>query len=233
MVHTLDSSISAPVLFSAIGAAAALLFQQAIDVWKTSATHRNELRRRFFDIKFQTAIDLAKCLDAIIASHQARLAEALEWTRDDEKFQGLESARQVLNLHKTSLEKEYEQYMAAFAVLDLVFSAKVVTAATQSEAGLDLLQAWRAFDDERTALVDDLNRLLPDARWEALREQRARDQYEEGAREEMVEWMAVYKSGIAKLRVYLPRIAEATAGAERHRQDVIRAIRDEMKPYEI
>lgn len=229
----MDASASLPVIFSAIGAAAGLLLQQAIDVWKTRTGHRQELQRRFFDLKLQTAIDLARSLDALVAAHHARLAEAAERTRDDENFRGLEMSREVVSIQRAALEKDYDRYVAAFAVLELVFSQDVVTAATEGGVAVELTNAWRQFDDGWSELEETLGKLMTDSRMEELRQQRARGQYEEGAHDEMVHWMAVYKSSNAKLRAYLPNLAALTLRAEEHRRNVLFAIRQEMKPYHV
>lgn len=90
-----EGALTLPVIFSAIGAVAGLLIQQAIDVWKTRTAHRHELQRRFFDVKLQTAIDVAKSLDAFVSSHQARLTEAAEWAREEERFESREKRSRV------------------------------------------------------------------------------------------------------------------------------------------
>lgn len=229
----MDSSISLPVLFSAIGAAAGVLLQQLIDVWKTRTTHRQELQRRFFDVKFQTAIDLARSLDALVASYQARLSEAVERTRDDERFGALAVTREIVSLHGKALEKDYDRYVAAFAVLELLFGPSVVTAATEGGVAVELNRAWSEFDDEWDELVEVLGKLIPESRMEEFRTQRELSQYDETAHDEMVKWMAEYKSRNAKLRGHIPRLAALTWRAEEHRRSVQHAIRQEMAPYHL
>lgn len=227
----MDGSISLPVLFSAIGAAAGLLLQQAIDVWKTKTAHRHELQRRFFEVKLQTAIDLAGSLDALVSSHQARLAEAAERTRDDEDFRALALSREVVGIQAKALEKNYDRYVAAYSVLELAFGPAVVTIATEGGVAFELTNAWREFDEDWDELVDALGKLIPGARMEILREQRELGQYDNRAREEMVRWMTTYKAGNSKLRTRFPLLATLTLRAEEHRRAVLLAIRQEMKPY--
>jgi hypothetical protein len=226
----MDGTISSPFFFSA-GAVAGFVLQQLIDVWKTRAAHRHELQRRFFEVKLQTAIDLAQALDALVASHQARLVEATERTRDDENFGAVPASRKLVELHTKALEKDYERYMAALALLELVFAPSVATAVTEGGVGLELTNAWREFDDSWEELTAALTTLIPDARMEALREQRRSGQYDDGAGDEMISWMTTYKAGNAKLRMLLPRLASLTQRAEEHRRSVLFAVRTEMKPY--
>jgi hypothetical protein len=226
-----DNSISLPVLFSAIGAAGGLLLQQGIDVWKTKTTHRQELQRRFFEVKLQTAIDLARALDVLVASHQARLAEAAERTREDENFVFLALSREAMNIHGKALEKDYDRYAAVFAVLELVFTPAVVSSATENGVAVELTNTWREFDEEWYGLVSALNKLIPDSRMDEFRGLRELGQVDQGAFDEMARWMAVYKSRNATIRAYLPRLAELTLRAEQHRRTVLLAIREELKPY--
>jgi len=227
----MDSSISLPVLFSAIGAAAGVLLQQLIDVWKTKTSHRQELQRRFFDVKFQTAIDLARSLDALVASYQARLSEAVERTREDEKFHTLALTREIVSVHGKALERDYDRYVAAFAVLDLFFGPSVVAAATEGGVAIELNRAWNEFDEEWDELVEVLGKLIPEPRMVEFRRQRELGEFDKAAHDEMVKWMAEYKSRNARLRAHVPHLATLTLRAEEHRRSVLRAIREEMAPY--
>jgi hypothetical protein len=221
-----------PVLFTAIGALIGVLFQQVFEIWKTRTTHRQELQRRFFDFKFQTAVDLARALDTLVSTYHARLAEVAERIRDDEDFTSLPIARQVSAIHAKQLETEFSRYMAAFAVLELMFSGATVTA-TQSGSTLDLNTAWQHFDKQWNDLVTALNRIIPESRFEQLRAQRQIGEVEESAREEMINWLSLYKARTRDLRKHLPLLSELTMQAEQYRRDVLAAIRKELKPYSI
>jgi hypothetical protein len=221
-----------PVLFTAVGALIALLFQQVFEVWKTRTTHRQELQRRYFDFKFQTAVDLARALDVLVSTYHARLAEVAERIREDEDFTNLPIAREVSAIHTKQLETEFSRYMAAFAVLELMFTEATVTA-TQAGPAPDLNTAWQNFDKEWSDLVMALNRIIAGSRFEELRAQRRIGDVEESAQEEMINWLSLYKARTRDLRKHLPVLAELTIRAERHRRDALAAIRKELKPYSI
>lgn len=227
----LNQAVLSPVLFSALGAAVAFAIQQVLEVWKTRAVHKQELQRRFFEVKLQAAIDLAKALDVLVASHQARLADVAERTRDDDHFGGLAVARDVVNLHAKTIETEYDRYASAFAVLELVFDGPVLSAI---EGGaFELVGLWRQFDDEWQVLTRRLESLIPEQRMQEMRTQSEQGQYDESARSQMEDWMAEYRAGIASLRRRIPRLAAEIQRAEAHRVAVLLAIRQEMKPYRI
>jgi hypothetical protein len=57
-----------------VGAVIGVVGQQAVDVWKTSKAHRQELQRRIFDEKFKTAKEITVILYSAAASFRARLA---------------------------------------------------------------------------------------------------------------------------------------------------------------
>lgn len=136
-----------------------------------------------------------------------------------------------MHLHGKALEKDYERYAAAFALLELVFGPPVVTAVTEGGAAFELTQAWREFDEGWDELVKALAKLIPDARMETLREQRQLGKYDQTAHDELLRWMEEYKSRNARFREQLPRLAALTLRAEEHRRSVLLAIRTEMKPY--
>ena len=224
-------AFSLPIVFSAIGAVAGLLLQQAIDVWKTKTNHRQQLQRRFFDLKLQTAVDVAKSLDALVAAHQGRLVEAFERTREDDNFFFLDVSRGVMDIHSKALERDYDRYVAAFAVLELVFSPAVVSIATEDGVAVELTTAWRRFDEGWHNLQGVLEKLLPESRMQELRQQKARGHFESGADTEMERWFVAYKSENAMVRGHLPRLVELTQRAEQHRRKVLQAMRDEMRPF--
>ncbi|MBV9068283.1 MAG: hypothetical protein JO231_06205 [Acidobacteria bacterium] len=226
-------SVSLPVVFSAIGAVAGLILQQGIDVWKTRTSHRQALQARFFELKLQTAVDYARSLDALVATYQARLAEVAERTRDDENFYFLEVARGVVDIQTKALERDYDRYVGAAAVLELVFGPTVVTAALEHGVTLELNSAWREFDDAWRQMQVSLERLLPESRMEELRQQRERGSYDETAHDEMQRWMDVYKSKNAEMRSFLPRLVDLTLQAEQHRRMVLQAMRAEMTRYRV
>lgn len=221
-----------PVLFTTIGALIGVLFQQVFDVWKTRTTHRQELQRRFFDFKFQAAVDLAKALDTLVSTYHARLAEVAERIRDDEDFTNLLIARKVSAIHATQLETELPRYMAAFAVLELMFSEPTVTR-TQAASAQELNRAWQDFDKQWNDLVMALNHIIPEPRLEELRAQRQIGEVEESARAEMINWLSLYKARTSDLRKHLAVLAELTMRVEQHRRDVLAAVRKELKPYTI
>jgi len=229
----LIDSVSLPVVFSAIGAVAGLILQQGIDVWKTRTSHRQALQARFFELKLQTAVDYARSLDALVATYQARLAEVAERTRDDENFYFLEVARGVVDIQTKALERDYDRYVGAAAVLELVFGPTVVTAALEHGVTLELNSAWREFDDAWRQMQVSLERLLPESRMEELRQQRERGSYDETAHDEMQRWMDVYKSKNAEMRSFLPRLVDLTLQAEQHRRMVLQAMRAEMTRYRV
>ena len=218
---------------AALGAAFGVVLTQVVDIWKTSTLQRHELQRRFFDVKFEAALDLAKSLDAVIFAFKARFAEAVEWTREDENFIWLDLSRDVLTLHADALTKNFERYVAAYAVMDLVFPSSFADSAVWRDIGVDLDQAWIAFDERRLILVRQLNALMPDSRSEELRAQRARGQFAEGVQEEIERWIAVYKNGTGDLRSRLPHIAELTDSTNQKARAAVRALREELKPYSV
>jgi hypothetical protein len=213
---------------------AGVLLQQTIEVWKTTKTHSQELQRRFFDRKFEAAIDLARSLDAIVSSFGARLAEGLEWTRDDEQFTWLELSREVLSLSNQALEKNYERYVTAYAVVDLLFPTEFVESPAWRGMGDSLTlvnRAWRPFDERKSELIRRLNKMMSNSRREELRDQRIRDQDDDGVREEIERWIATYKQGTAELRAMLPRLGELTVSADQSAHAAVRALRAELRPY--
>lgn len=226
-------SVSLPVVFSALGAVAGLLLQQGIEVWKTWILRRQQFQARFFELKLQTAADFAKSLDALVATYQARLAEVAERTRDDENFYFLDVARGVVDIEAKALERDYDRYVGAAAVLELVFEPMVVTAALEGGVTVELNRAWREFDEAWRQFEVTLAMLLPEARMNELRQQRERGSYDETAHSEMQHWMDVYKSKNAEMRSFLPRLGELTLQAERHRRTVLQAMRSEMTPYRV
>lgn len=223
-------SISLPVVFSAIGAAVGLLLQQGIDVWKTRTLHRQQLQGRFFELKLQTAVDFAKSLDALVAAYQARLAEAVERTREDENFNFLDVARGVVEIQTKTIERDYDRYIAAYAVFELVFGPAVVVTALEGGVTVELNTTWREFDDRWRDLEKTLSEMLPDSRFEELRQQRMRENYDDNALTEMKKWMETYESRTAAMRHILPRLADLTMQAEKHRRTVLQAMRDELAP---
>jgi hypothetical protein len=211
------------------GAAFGVLLTQLVDVWKTSRVHRHELQQRFFDVKFEAALDLARSLDAVIFAFKARFAEAVEWTREDENFIWLDLSRDVLTLHADALAKNFDRYTAAYAVMDLVFPSSLVDSAAWRAIGVDLNQAWLAFDERRLMLVRQLNALMPESRSEELRAQRARGHFDDGVHQEFERWIEAYKTGTSDLRSRLPHIAELTESTNQS----VRALREELNPYSL
>ena len=218
------------------GTAFGVVLQQVIDVWKTGKLHRHELQRRFFDVKFEAALSLAKSLDAVMCALKAQFAEAVEWTREDEQFMWLDVSRNVLNLHRDALAKNYEQYVSAYAVMDIVFPSTLVDSAVWRTIGTDLNllnQAWRIFDERRFLLERQLNVLMPDGRREELRTQRSTGHFDDAAQREMEHWIATYKTGTSELRAELPRLAQLTDAADQRARAAVRALREELKPYTV
>ncbi len=76
----------AVAVIALVGAVIGVIGQQAVDIWKTAKQHRQELQRRMFDVRFKTATEVTVLLHTAARFVRARLAEAEEWTRADERY---------------------------------------------------------------------------------------------------------------------------------------------------
>ena len=224
-----------PLATAGVAAAAVMLGsagQQLVDVWKTSKMHRQELQRRIFDAKFKTATEVVILLQSSTSFLRARLAEAEEWTRGDSRYDVLALRQQTVELHAETLATAFKESERALALMEFLFPPTVWLPQYASKPSGELEDAWREFEESRTAFKVALDRLMPEQRATELNLQRQRGEFASGVHEELEHWIRYYEDGVAELRKQLPQLRQLTESYESGIHKAIEVLRYEFRSYE-
>jgi hypothetical protein len=215
-----------------VGVVIGVVGQQAVEVWKTSRAHRQELQRRIFDAKFKTATEVSVILFAGAGSFRARLAAAEEWTRGDNRYEALAVRQQTLDLAGDASSRAFEESQRAFALMEFLFPPAVWLHQHQTAPASELGQAWLEFEEKRSFFKTSFDRMMPSKRFAELKLQSELDEFAPGVREEFQNWIGFYEAGLVELRGMLPRMRQLTDAYDVGTHKAIQILRDEFRQYE-
>lgn len=116
--------------------------------------------------------------------------------------------------------------------MEFLFPPSVWLHQYQSSPSVELEEAWREFEEQRSSFKAELDRMMPEARTAELRIQRERNEFGPGAHEELQNWIGFYEAGIAQRRGLLPRMRRLTDAYDVGTHKAIQILRDEFQQYE-
>ncbi len=222
----------AAALIAALSALCGVIGQQAADIWKTSRLHRQELQRRMFDAKFKSAADLSAALYASARYVRARLAEAEEWCRTNNRDDVLAVRQRTVEAQGEVLEKAFHEAERALGLMEFLFPPEVSLYSHDGHILSSLEDAWREFESRRVAFKTQLNALMPDNRAAELRLEMESGSMSAQSQEEIRNWMNFYSTGLADITSLLPQLRDLTNAYDVGTHKAIQLLRNEFSRYE-